>query len=172
MKQGAAARQLETPESTRPATADVVAFRRLIRERRGGSHAYARLLGFSVADFPKLRERVGEGFSYGAFERFQKNADLSTKELATLVQIRLRTLVRRKESGRLSSEESDRLLRVSRLFGMALALFDGDVGATRAWLSRPAPALDGHTPLEVAITEIGARDVEGLIGRLEHGVFS
>jgi uncharacterized protein (DUF2384 family) len=32
--------------------------------------------------------------------------------------------------------------------------------------------LDQQAPLEFARTEIGARDVEDLIGRLEFGVFS
>ncbi|HVR29408.1 MAG TPA: antitoxin Xre/MbcA/ParS toxin-binding domain-containing protein, partial [Thermoanaerobaculia bacterium] len=100
------------------------------------------------------------------------NVELSTLELARLIQISPRTLVRRREQGRLSSEESDRLLRVSRVLGKALALFDGDVAATRAWFSGPAPALGGRTPQEVAVTEVGAREVESLVGRLEHGVFS
>lgn len=44
--------------------------------------------------------------------------------------------------------------------------------AARAWLSTPAPALANRTPVEVAATDVGAREVESLIDRLEHGVFS
>ena len=63
-------------------------------------------------------------------------------------------------------------MRVSRVFGMTLALFEGDVEAARAWFATPAPALGDRTPLDVSTTEIGAREVENLIGRLEHGVFT
>jgi putative toxin-antitoxin system antitoxin component (TIGR02293 family) len=55
---------------------------------------------------------------------------------------------------------------------MALDLFEGDAGAARSWFSAPAPALANRTPLEVSSTDVGAREVENLIGRLEHGVFS
>ena len=59
-----------------------------------------------------------------------------------------------------------------RVFGKAQKLFEGDAWATERWLSSPRRALGGATPLERARTEDGAREVEALIGRLEHGVFS
>ena len=59
-----------------------------------------------------------------------------------------------------------------RVFGRALELFEGDSQAAERWLSSPRAALGGATPLELAKTEAGAREVEALIGRLEHGVFS
>ncbi len=37
---------------------------------------------------------------------------------------------------------------------------------------RPARALDGETPLNHTDTEVGAREVEHFIGRLEHGVYA
>jgi putative toxin-antitoxin system antitoxin component (TIGR02293 family) len=64
------------------------------------------------------------------------------------------------------------VLRFARLFRLATELYDGDEEAARAWLSKPARALDGETPLEHAETEAGAREVENLIGRLEHGVYT
>ena len=39
-------------------------------------------------------------------------------------------------------------------------------------LSKPVKALGMKTPLQYAATESGAREVENLLGRLEHGVFS
>jgi len=160
----------KTPSSGE--SADLAAFRSLIRERRGGPHSYVALLGLKAFEPLEIMDRVRAGLSYRAFERFQRNIDLSLSELATLVQITPRTLARRREEGRLSAEESDRLLRATRVFAKALALFEGDVDAARAWLSAPAPALDDRTPREVASTDVGAREVENLIGRLEHGVFS
>jgi putative toxin-antitoxin system antitoxin component (TIGR02293 family) len=64
------------------------------------------------------------------------------------------------------------LVRFARLFHLATALYDGDEDAARAWLRKPARALDGETPLDHAGTEAGAREVESLIGRLEHGVYT
>jgi putative toxin-antitoxin system antitoxin component (TIGR02293 family) len=152
--------------------ADLAAFRKAAREKRRGPHFYVTLLGLDTFETPALLRSVEAGFSYQAFERFQRNVDLPTEALAGLVQIPRRTLARRREEGRLTAEESDRLLRASRLFGKAIALFDGDVDAARAWFATPAPALARRTPLEVSATEVGAHEVENLLGRLEHGVFS
>ncbi len=92
--------------------------------------------------------------------------------LGELVQIAPRTLSRRKEEGRLQPDESDRLLRVSRLVGRALELFEGDLETARKWLSTPLRSLRGKAPLELVKTEVGAQEVEALIGRLEHGIIS
>ena len=58
-----------------------------------------------------------------------------------------------------------------RIFTYALDLFEGDQEAAQQWLSTEIQALQGATPLEASKTEEGAREVENLIVRLEHGVF-
>lgn len=126
----------------------------------------------SVLDLSGLaqHDRVGEGFAYDTVERLRGWAGLSLEDLSAAVAVPLRTLARRKVEGRLESQESDRLLRVARLFRSAVGLFAGDVEAARAWFQRPARALGGKSPLELVSTDAGAREVEALIGRLEHGV--
>lgn len=136
------------------------------------NHPYLLLLGLDPMDTARLVERVEEGLSFGALERLRQNMGLSMDEMAGLVQIKPRTLDRRKKEGWLHPEESDRVLRASRVFGGAIALFEGDGEGALGWLSMPQRALGGAVPLEMARTEVGAREVEGLIGRLEHGVFS
>lgn len=153
-------------------SSDIAAYLVFAREHRGGGHAHVVLLGLKTFDTIKLLDQVKRGLSYRALERFQKNADLSMEELAALVQIKPRTLARRREEGRLTPEESDHLIRAARVFAKALELFEGDAAAVRVWLATPAKALGGRSPLEVAESEVGAREVENLIGRLEHGVFS
>lgn len=138
----------------------------------GGDDSYLLLLGLELADNAELVARVEEGLSYRALERLRGNVGLSKEALADLVQIKPRTLDRRRKGGRLRPEESDRLLRAARVFGRTIALFEGDADAARTWLSSPQRALGGAVPLEMARTEVGAREVEGLVGRLEHGVFS
>ena len=133
-------------------------------------HAYASLLGIKSYDTIKLLEQVEKGLSYKAFERLQRNIVLSLKRLAELIGIPPRTLARRKEEGRLLPDESDRLLRLSRIFAASLELFEGDFHAARTWLFTPQPALGGGIPIEFSRSEVGAREVENLIGRLEHGI--
>jgi putative toxin-antitoxin system antitoxin component (TIGR02293 family) len=140
--------------------------------RWDADHPYLLLLGLDPVDTPQLVERVEEGLTFGELERLRQNMGLSREEMAVLVQIKPRTLDRRKKEGRLHPEESDRLLRAARVFGRAIALFEGDVEGALGWLYSPQRALGGAVPLEMARTEIGAGEVEGLIGRLEHGVFA
>jgi putative toxin-antitoxin system antitoxin component (TIGR02293 family) len=83
-----------------------------------------------------------------------------------------RTFARRKASGRLTSDESEKLLRISAIYEQAIDLFEGDREGALKWLTTPKKVLDNKTPLQYSRTELGAREVEKFIGRLEHGVFS
>ena len=60
----------------------------------------------------------------------------------------------------------------SRVFGKALELFEGDFAGARQWLASPQPGLRGERPILLANTDVGAREVEALIARLEHGVLT
>jgi putative toxin-antitoxin system antitoxin component (TIGR02293 family) len=137
-----------------------------------GQHEYVSLLGLKSFDSATLMKRVEEGVSFAAFERLKRSLKVSSRELADVVLITQRTLARRKRAGRLDPDESDRLVRVSRVFGRAIELFEGDVESARSWLMSPIIALGGGVPFAMLRTEVGAREVEGVITRLEHGVFS
>ena len=137
-----------------------------------GQHEYLSLLGLRSFDTASLLKRLEEGLSYVAFERLKSRLKISSQELADAALITRRTLARRKRVGRLDQDESDRLVRVSRVFSRAIELFEGDVEGARSWLMRPVLALGGTVPFEMLKTEVGAREVENLITRLEHGVFS
>jgi putative toxin-antitoxin system antitoxin component (TIGR02293 family) len=129
-------------------------------------------LGLFDSDLYELISKVETGFSFAAIEKFQKASGLSLQTIARMLLIPQRTLVRRRASGRLAPDESERLLRIARVFENAVGLFEGDVVAAKRWLSAPKKALGGKTPFDLARTEIGGQEVEALIGRLEHGVFS
>ena len=152
-------------------TKDLDRFRQYLRRGAPGPHAYVILLGLEAFDPPDLLRAVRRGLSYRAFERFRRNTTLSFECVTDLIDIPRRTMTRRKREGRFLPDESDRLLRASRLFGKALELFEGDRDAATEWLTTAQPALGGTVPLDLAKSEVGALEVERLIGRLEHGVF-
>jgi len=154
------------------AAPEIVAYWAADKAGRAKTPLYVLLLGFRLSNTVKIIKRVEEGFSFHALERFQKNTQIPTSDLAELVDIKIRTLRRRKEEGRLEPDESDRLLRVSRVFAMSLELFEGDAAAARRWFYTPAKALGGEKPITFARTELGTREVEALIDRLEQGVLT
>jgi putative toxin-antitoxin system antitoxin component (TIGR02293 family) len=137
----------------------------------GSERAYVGLVGMRTRDPREIRRRVLQGLSYRAFERFRTQVGLSVSELAKLVSVNERTLSRRKLEGRLQPDESDRLMRAARVFNQAIELFEGDEIGAREWLASTQPAFGGETALDLMRTDSGAREVEQLIGRLEHGVF-
>ncbi len=151
-------------------TADITEFLGHASAGPRDDHFYAALLGFRRYDLAHLVDRIEDGFSFATFQRFVRNTTLSQQVVAELVGIPDRTLARRRETGRLDSLESDRLTRAARIFSRALELFEGDAEAAKQWLSRPAPGMGGAIPLELARTDVGAIEVENLIGRLEHGI--
>jgi putative toxin-antitoxin system antitoxin component (TIGR02293 family) len=133
---------------------------------------YAASVGVKAKDTQELIERVERGLAYGAFKRLVELLEVSNSTLTDLLQIPRRTLTRRRQAGRLAPDESERLLRISRVLDAAVELFEGDRGRALRWLQSPNRALNGEAPLHMARTEIGAHEVEDLIGRLEYGVFS
>ena len=130
------------------------------------------MLGVHADTFSELIRKVEHGFSYHTLESMEDRSGVPLPQLAAIIGIPERTLARRKVAGRLTSDESERLLRVSTVFEKALDLFEGDRAAALKWLTTTRKALDRQSPLMYSRTELGAREVENLIGRLEHGVFS
>jgi putative toxin-antitoxin system antitoxin component (TIGR02293 family) len=131
-----------------------------------------RSLGLRVSGTRDLIREIERGFSFRALKSFAAATGLAVSRIASILEIPERTLARRRTAGRLAPEESERLLRISRVFEKAVNLFEGDATAAVSWLTTPRRSLGDEVPLAYSRTELGAREVENLIGRLEHGVFS
>lgn len=151
-------------------SADVAELWDRVRSGHREGHYYVALFGLRRYDPIHVVDQIQRGLSYSAFERFQRNTELPYRLLAKIVEIPERTLARRKDAGRFEPDESDRLARTSRVFARAIELFEGNADGAREWLTSPVRALGGRTPLEFASTDVGAIEVENLIGRLEHGI--
>jgi putative toxin-antitoxin system antitoxin component (TIGR02293 family) len=129
-------------------------------------------LGVTSSNCDELIRKVEQGFSFKALQTFESHSGIAISRITPIIGIPERTLARRKASGKLTPDESERLLRISAVFEDAVDLFEGDVAAAVNWLTTPKKALGNQAPLAYSRTELGAREVENLIGRLEHGVFS
>jgi putative toxin-antitoxin system antitoxin component (TIGR02293 family) len=115
--------------------------------------------------------RIQNGFPFRELETLRTSIDLPLEQLAGKLSISRSTLQRRKVSGRLSPVESDKVTRFARLLQQAVEIF-GNIDKARAWLKHPQRGLGGAIPLDYAETEIGAREVEKLLGRIDYGVYS
>lgn len=114
-------------------------------------------------------EKVRDGLPFREFHALQEALGLTEERMGALIGMSRATLHRRKKTGHLDRSESDRLVRYARVLGKARELF-GDSEKAARWLSSPAMAFNYETPLDYADTEIGAREVEALVMRIENGI--
>ena len=119
----------------------------------------------------ELIRQIQKGLRFSELKTLQNSLDLPFEQLAAKLCISRSTLHRRKAAGRLSPDESDKVMRLSRLLDHAAKVF-GDVEKARAWLKFPQVGLGGAVPLDYAQTEVGAREVDDLLGRIDYGVYS
>lgn len=97
-------------------------------------------------------------------------AGLTKQDILTIIPTR--TLERRIAEGDvLRLEEADGLARLLRIVETVRRTFGDDTLADE-FLRTPHPTFGNIQPIRVARTDIGARAVEAVLGRLEHGVFS
>ncbi len=126
------------------------------------------VLGRRIGGALDLVRAVREGLPVGAVQFMLDSGRLSLAEVDRVVLPR-KTLANRRKIGRLTAEQSDRLIRVARVIATADETF-GNRDKSGEWLRRPTAALAGERPLDLLDTDEGAREVETLLGRIGHGI--
>ena len=118
-----------------------------------------------------MRDALREGLPFGALEAFAHALGCTKESFTGVIGIAPRTLARRKAQRILNAVESDRLYRLARVTQMAVHTLRS-LEKAKHWLDRPNRGLSGETPLSLLDTDIGARQVETILGRIYHGIFS
>ena len=119
----------------------------------------------------ELRDAVRRGLPFSTMETLSDQLELSPQQCSEVLAIPARTVARRKENKQLNPQESDRLYRVARAASQAVEVL-GSLDKARLWLKTPNRALSCEPPLDLLDTEIGARQVEEVLLRLNYGIFS
>ncbi len=119
----------------------------------------------------RLIHAVRVGLPVRELKDLQASLAVPMERLGPMLGISKATLHRRRAGQRLGSAESDRVVRFARLMGKAVEVMESEENA-RKWLNSPQRGLGGAVPLDYAETEVGAREVEDLLGRIEYGVYS
>jgi putative toxin-antitoxin system antitoxin component (TIGR02293 family) len=128
-------------------------------------------LGRPLSSERDMREAIREGFRPAVVEELMRATGLTLKELASALDLSPRSLQRRRRTGRLTRYESDRLYRLARIVALADE-FLGDHDRAVRWLKHPNRALGGIPPFAAIDTELGARQVENILGRIAYGGIS
>ncbi len=113
-------------------------------------------------------EATRKGFPLSVVDALIDSGWLTLAEIDRTVLPR-KTLSHRRKIGVLTPDQSDRLARVVRVVVAAKQTF-GSKEKAGLWLRRPSAALEGDTPLSLLDTGEGAREVEHLLARIDHGL--
>ena len=114
---------------------------------------------------------VARGLPWSEAEFLAEELGVGLSDFAKLTDISEATFYRRRRLKRFTPAESDHIMRFGRLWALAVSVFDGPEGA-RDWLRTREISLQGRVPLEVAMAEAGAHEVETLLKRIDFGIAS
>lgn len=127
------------------------------------------ILGRRIRTATELREAVQKGLPVEALSRVAEAVagyDLGATQLKYQI-VPKATLHRRTD--RLSLEESERLERLARLMALAEEVWE-DVGLAREFMNGVQPQLGNERPVDLARTELGGREVEELLMKIEYAL--
>ena len=137
----------------------------------------AKLLGLKTArrSAGSLRDLSGaarEQLTFADLERFRNELAQTRAEFSSMINVSERTLARHAADikRRVAGDIADRAVRLARIHALAEFVLEDD-RAGRDWLARPQPGLAGRRPNDLLSSEFGAREVETLLNRIEHGVY-
>lgn len=130
----------------------------------GGIHA----LKFNMVSVDDLADRVAEGLPKAALRNtVQRLFDTPAEVNAFMYRIVPEATYKRRT--RLTPAESERTERLARVIATAEIVWEDRAEAKR-WLLTAHPELNDRRPLEVSMSELGARQVEELLDRIYYGV--
>jgi putative toxin-antitoxin system antitoxin component (TIGR02293 family) len=112
---------------------------------------------------------VREGLPYAALVHVQEHLQAPEELLARALGVSTRTLSRRREDGRFTTGESDRLVLLAEIVGLARDAFDG-MEPAREWLSVSHSMLGGESPLQHMDTIAGMQEVRAMLYQIEYGM--
>jgi len=117
-----------------------------------------------------LSSEVDRGLSVATVDRLCRLISPDDPNLVYRIVPKATLARRRRGSGRLNSEESNRLARLAQVWAVAMDVWKTEDSARR-FLSKPHPLLRNRTPRELAIeSDIGARAVENMLGGIKYGI--
>ncbi len=123
-------------------------------------------LGACVEDLAGLREAVMHGLPKAVVRQVASHAAPANGPMRSQVAALVASPATLKRSDRLSPDASARAERLARVVALAYEAF-GNASEARLWLTEQHPML-GARPIEVAATDLGARQVERLLHNIAH----
>ena len=119
--------------------------------------------------FAELDALVSHGLPKHALKTIVDSVGMNNEERKQLLYRIIPEATYKRRRDKLSAEESERTERLARVYATAQYVWNSDEDA-RAFLHAPHPLLQGRTPLDVSMTELGARRIEEVLWQLYYGI--
>ena len=119
--------------------------------------------------FAELDDLVTQGLPKHALKASVDRVCLSGEDRKKLLYRIIPEATYKRRRINLSSDESERAERLARIFATTEFVWNSEADA-RVFLNTPHPMLQGRTPLDVSMSELGARRVEELLWKLFYGI--
>ena len=124
-----------------------------------------KILGRRVRNVTDLRQTVEAGLPVGSLDAVAKHVARNDRDAAELkYRVVPKTTLHRRS--RLTAEEGQRLERLARMTVLAEHVWE-DPDLAHEFLTSAQPHLGGERPVELARSDLGTREVEDLLFRLE-----
>lgn len=131
----------------------------------------AHVLGLSrrVTSIKQLDAQVGAGLPKASLGAVARHVYGTSPDAVALMHQVIPAATFHRRGGELKPQEGERVERVARVIATAEQVW-GNPDDARTFLSTGHAMLGGKRPIEVALTELGARRVESLLWSLFHSV--
>jgi putative toxin-antitoxin system antitoxin component (TIGR02293 family) len=104
------------------------------------------------------------------FTKMAKHIGMPQKRLAQTLKLNERTLRNRHAHQRLNRAESEKSLRVARVYAKAIDALGSDESA-RKWIVSPIKSLGNRQPIDFLETDVGTQEVLNVLNAIEWGVY-
>ena len=122
-----------------------------------------------VRSLTELSDAVNRGLPKSTLRHCVQRVVASPQERRRLMSRIVPEATYKRRRTHLKPEESARTERVARVIATAEYVWDEPAEARR-FLTTPHPELNGQVPLELALSELGARQVEEVLWKLAYGL--
>jgi putative toxin-antitoxin system antitoxin component (TIGR02293 family) len=127
------------------------------------------VLGKPVTSLLELNDAVERGLPKATLRNVARRVYADAADQRAMMHRIVPEATYKRRRDRLSHVESERTERLARVVAMAEEVW-GDRDQARRFLTAPHPEIGGKTPLDAALTELGARQAEEVMSRILYGL--
>ncbi len=112
-----------------------------------------------------------EGIRKESVLRLAKILEVPMKDIAALLNLSYKTLERKKPTDTLDSLSSSLSIEIAETISKGLSVFEDSAKLNR-WLRKENKGLQGKKPIDLLSTPTGLKLVNGILGRIEEGIYT